>query len=111
MDRRNNRRAPDGISVLTANNLLDGRVVWLDKTGQWRHSITHAQVFPNHEMNEILAHQVTEAFADKVIGIYGVQIKLSSLGPEPVTIRERIRAFGPLGYIQHSRAIHDILTG
>ncbi len=95
MDRRNNRRTPDGISVLTANNLLNGRVVWLDKTGQWRYSIAHAQIFPNHEMKEVLAHQATKTSLDEVIGVYGVQIKLSSLGPEPITIRERIRAFGP----------------
>ena len=102
MDRRTNRRDPDGNSVLTANNLLNGRVVWLDKTRKWRYSIAHAQVFPNHEMKEILAHQVTEASVDEVIGIYGVQVKLSSLGPEPITIRERIRAFGPGVYTTDS---------
>ncbi|MFT9216801.1 MAG: DUF2849 domain-containing protein, partial [Acetobacter malorum] len=35
MDRRNSRRDAEGTSVITANRLLDGRIVWLAADGQW----------------------------------------------------------------------------
>ena len=102
MDRRNNRRTSDGNSVVTANSLLNGRVVWLDHAGQWQDSIACAQIFPNHQIKEILDYQAGKAFAKQVVGVYGVQIQLSSSGPEPITIRERIRAFGPGVYTKGS---------
>ena len=95
VDRRNNRRDEDGLSVVTANRLLDGRIVWLDPQGAWQLTIKNAATFTNESMPERLANQNARAAADEVVGVYGVQVELSSSGPEPLTTRERIRAFGP----------------
>ncbi|GAB3593377.1 hypothetical protein APE01nite_03570 [Acetobacter peroxydans] len=102
VDRRNNRRDEDGLSVVTANRLLDGRIVWLDPQGAWQLSIRNAATFPNDSMPERLATQTARAAADEVVGVYGVQVVLSSSGPEPLTTRERIRAFGP--------SVHEAFT-
>jgi hypothetical protein len=102
VDRRNNRRDEDGLSVVTANRLLDGRIVWLDLQGAWQLSIRNAATFPNDSMPERLATQTARAAADEVVGVYGVQVVLSSSGPEPLTTRERIRAFGP--------SVHETFT-
>lgn len=95
MDRRNNRRDEQGLSVVTANRLLDGRVVWLDAQGEWQLFIQHAHPFPNAEMEQILARQNAKAAADEVVGVYGVQVAQTSSGLLPITTRERIRALGP----------------
>ena len=95
VDRRNNRRDAEGSSVVTANRLLDGRIVWLDPAGQWQLSIAQAHTFSNDGMEAVLARQAAKAAEDEVVGIYGVQVEPSSSGPEPITTRERIRAFGP----------------
>ncbi|MFT8674757.1 MAG: DUF2849 domain-containing protein [Acetobacter sp.] len=95
MDRRNNRRDADGLSVVTANRLLDGRIVWLEPNGTWGLTIKQAQTFSNNDMVDVLARQTACAARDAVVGIYGVQVEPGSSGPEPVTTREQIRAFGP----------------
>ncbi|MBO1324154.1 DUF2849 domain-containing protein [Acetobacter sp. TBRC 12305] len=95
MDRRNNRRDAEGLSVVTANRLLDGRIVWLEPNGTWGLAIKGAQTFPNADMVDVLARQNACAARDQVVGIYGVQVEPGSSGPEPVTTREQIRAFGP----------------
>ena len=95
VDRRNNRRDTDGLSVVTANLLLDGRIVWLQTNGGWGLAIRGARTFPNADMVDVLARQNACAARDEVVGIYGVQVEPGSSGPEPVTTREQIRAFGP----------------
>lgn len=95
VDRRNNRRDAEGYSVVTANRLLDGRIVWLDAQGGWQLAIGHARLFQNGEMEDVLRHQNARAGADEVVGVYGVQVEQTPHGPCPRTSRERIRADGP----------------
>ncbi len=95
VDRRNNRRDAEGWSVVTANRLLDGRIVWLDAQGKWQLTISHAHLFPNDGMEDVLRNQNARAAVDEVVGIYGVQVEQTPHGPCPRTARERIRAAGP----------------
>jgi hypothetical protein len=95
VDRRNNRRDTEGCSVVTANRLLDGRIVWLDAQGKWQLTIGQACLFPNDGMEDVLRSQNARAGADNVVGVYGVQVKQTAHGPCPRTTRERIRAAGP----------------
>lgn len=95
MDRRNNRRDTEGSSVLTANNLLDGRIVWLAADGSWQPFLKQARVFDNTEIEQILPKYQGLAQQEGLVGIYGVQVTLTDAGPVPVTTREIIRAEGP----------------
>ncbi|MCE2563906.1 DUF2849 domain-containing protein [Komagataeibacter sp. FNDCF1] len=94
MDVRNNRRDETGASVITANRLLDGRIVWLSAQG-WSELISHARVFGNSEIESAIKQASTAAAARTVVGIYGVQLDPDAAGITPLTVRERIRAFGP----------------
>lgn len=95
MDRRNSRRDTEGHSVLTANRLLDGRIVWLAADNTWQILLSHAQVFPNTEIEEKLAAYSAKAQQEGLVGVYGVQVHTNSGRITPVTSREQIRAQGP----------------
>ncbi|MCX2560356.1 DUF2849 domain-containing protein [Acetobacter farinalis] len=95
MDRRNSRRDAEGSSVITANRLLDGRIVWLGEDGQWRILIEEARLFPNSAVEDVLKACNARAQDDALVGIYGVQVVRTASGLQPVTSRERIRAAGP----------------
>lgn len=95
MDRRNNRRDAEGTSVVTANRLLDGRIVWLGRNGQWKTLIKDAEPFSNSAIEDELQRCNARAQQEALVGIYGVQVTLTENGLQPVTSRERIRAQGP----------------
>ncbi|GAN52791.1 DUF2849 domain-containing protein [Tanticharoenia sakaeratensis] len=88
---RSDRRDADGRSVLTANRLLDGRIVWRTDAG-WTDVIDAADIVSNTDVEDAIAKARAHAQADGVVGVYGVQIGEDG---RPVTVRERIRAFGP----------------
>ena len=94
MDVRNNRRDTTGASVITANRLLDGRIVWLTQQG-WSEHIGRARVFDNADIEGAIEQAKTTPDARMLVGIYGVQLDPSAAGISPLTVRERIRAFGP----------------
>ncbi|GAN68946.1 DUF2849 domain-containing protein [Acetobacter orleanensis] len=95
MDRRNNRRDAEGISVVTANRLLDGRIVWLGADGQWKTVIQDAEPYANSAIEDVLQRCNARAQQEALVGIYGVQVTRTVSGLQPVTSRERIRAAGP----------------
>lgn len=94
-DVRNNRREAGGSSVITANRLLDGRIVWQVAEGDWSPIIRDARIIPNAEIEAAIAQAAARQQADGLVGVYGVQIESDEAAPTPVTVRERIRAFGP----------------
>lgn len=82
--------------MITANRLLDGIVVWRAADGTWCTRISDAALVPNAEVNALLDTLKPEAQTLGLVGIYGVQVRNTEEGAiEPVTARERIRAFGP----------------
>lgn len=95
MDIRSNRRDTDGRSVITANRLLDGIVVWRAADGAWRERIGDAALVPNDEVEALLKTLQGQAQAQGVLGVYGVQTREDEAEITPLTTRERIRAFGP----------------
>ncbi|MDG6094647.1 DUF2849 domain-containing protein [Acetobacter sp. AN02] len=95
MDIRSNRRDADGESVITANRLLDGIVVWRDASGAWRECISDAARVPNAEVESLLGSLRNDTQAEGLVGIYGVQLDSSADDTVPLTAREKIRAFGP----------------
>ena len=95
MDVRNNRRTTAGSSVVTANRLLDGRIVWLTEQGTWSIDIACAATWPNDRIEAVIADTARHQQEQGVVGVYGVQLADQAAGITPLTVRERIRAFGP----------------
>ncbi len=92
---RNNRRQPGRSSIVTANRLRDGQVVWLASGGRWVEGVVAAEVFDNGIIDEAIAR--ASMFEEKrvVLGVYGVELDPAHPCAVPVTERERIRAAGP----------------
>lgn len=85
---------PDEGLLLTANRLLDGRIVWRSLDGAWHESIAEAACLPRDEAERALEEAQTHEQRDKLVGIYAVLAKMGRV-PVPVSMRERIRATGP----------------
>ena len=90
--------------VLTANDLLDGDVVYLALDGAWTRRSADARLFDDEEeANRSLA--MAEAQENAIVGPYlAVAASGGHLGPEPVHIREVLRATGPSNYCHGKQA-------
>lgn len=81
-------------SIVTANRLSDGLVVFRTAEGAWSLSFAEAAIFDGDAANA-----VAEASGDVtvVVGVYAVEVEDSAdgAGLQPLTTRERIRIQGP----------------
>ena len=84
--------------ILTANDLFDGDVVYLAPDGAWTRRPGDARLFEDEaEANRSLA--AAEAQEDAVVGPYlAAAAPGGHQGPEPIHIREALRASGPSNY-------------
>lgn len=80
--------------LLTATRLLDGRIVWRDVTGQWQEHVQSASLLSLEELDVSLATAESGAADQGVMGVYPVVVRRDT-PPQPVSMKERIRAFGP----------------
>ena len=84
------------LSLLTANRLGDGTVVFLDFEGAWNESIAEALVA--HSPDEVRALEdrgAYDAARNLVVEPYLVEIREAAGRFEPIRYRERVRAAGP----------------
>ncbi|MFT8808662.1 DUF2849 domain-containing protein [Gluconobacter sp.] len=88
------RLEPGQKLVLTANRLLDGRTVWWSADGVWDLHIGRAAMLDAESAEAVLSRVAGEAQRDGVVGVYDTAVQAVS-PPEPVTVREKIRAHGP----------------
>jgi hypothetical protein len=95
LDVRNNRRQSGRCSIVTANRLRDGQVVWLAPGTRWVEDIAEAEIFDNGIIDEAIARARTDEEKRVVVGVYGVELASADRYAVPVTERERIRAAGP----------------
>nr|WP_220795024.1 DUF2849 domain-containing protein [Gluconacetobacter sacchari] len=75
--------------------MLDGRIVWQVGEAAWSTLIDDARIIPNTQIEAAIAQATARQQEDGLVGVYGVQIESDDATPTPVTVRERIRAFGP----------------
>jgi hypothetical protein len=81
--------------ILTANDLVDGEVVFLTANG-WSPDHREALIAGNVEAAQILeAEGLAEMEANKVVDAYLVDVALGENGPQPRHFRERLRTLGP----------------
>jgi hypothetical protein len=80
-------------SVLTANRLTDGIVVYLAAGGEWTEQIANARVADSVEEVKALETIAENAVRERiVIGAYPMLVALNDGAIDPLSVRERIRA-------------------
>jgi hypothetical protein len=84
------------ISVLTANRLGDGIVVFLDFEGAWSESIAEALVARSpDEVRQLQDRGAYDAAHNLVVEPYLVEVRETPGGLLPIRHRERVRVAGP----------------
>ena len=79
--------------VVTANDLRNGLVVFLDGDGGWTVDIAEARVVEDGpELAGAIAHAKAQTDAQVVLEAYPIDVVVSDGVPVPVRLRERIRA-------------------
>lgn len=89
-------RPPKSSQIITANRLIDGRVVFLTQDLSWSSDLGNAQVFPDPASAEggIKSAQ-TSAANGEIVDPYAISVSLTDGRAAPTLLRERIRADGP----------------
>ena len=89
-------KATPQISVLTANRLTDGVVVFLGNNGDWIEGIGHAVVARSPEEARALEAQgARDTARNVVVDAYLVEVREAADGLVPIRTRERVRVAGP----------------
>ena len=80
--------------IVSANDLLDGDVVWLDRTGGWTRTLHAAAVAHDPAAAEALLATAASQ-QGRVVGPALADVALEPDGPRPLHFREAFRARGP----------------
>lgn len=89
--------------IATANDLLEGDVVYFTAAGTWSRVIAEAALATSPEEAEDLLRRAS-AFPGKVVGTYLVEATVDAHGrAAPAHFREVFRTRGPSNYPQHGR--------
>jgi|AACY02.3.fsa_nt_gi Protein of unknown function (DUF2849). len=80
--------------IVSANDLLDGDVVYLDAAGGWTRALAEAAVARDAEAAEALL-ACAAAQQSRVVGPALADVALEPGGPRPLHFREAFRARGP----------------
>ena len=83
--------------VVTANDLLEGDVVYLTSKDTWTRRLTEAEVLTD-EAHAQLRLIDGSAQTGEVVGVYLADVAVSEAGPEPTHFRETFRTRGPSNY-------------
>ncbi|MEX2202073.1 MAG: DUF2849 domain-containing protein [Dongiaceae bacterium] len=82
--------------IFNANDINNGRVVYLAADGSWSERIADAAVVQSAEDEARLQAVADAAFeARRVVDVYAVDVAIEDGRIRPLVYRERIRAEGP----------------
>ena len=80
-------------SVVTANRLTDGIVVYLAANGAWTEELANARVADTEEEIKTLEAEAENAVRERrVVAVYPMDVALKDGAIDPLSVRERIRA-------------------
>lgn len=79
--------------IVSANDLFDGDVVYLDDNNTWTRQLAKAAVASTADGAEALLHRATQP--GLVIGPFLVDVSLEDGAPEPQHFRDQFRERGP----------------
>lgn len=98
-------RRPFTPKVVTANDLLEGDVVWLTADDRWTRRMEEAELIEDEAHGQLrLLHAETQP--DVVVGPYLADATPTPKGPAPVHFREAFRTRGPSNY-RHGKQAGD----
>jgi hypothetical protein len=81
--------------IVTANDLQTGAVVYLGAGGRWVDRLGDAEVAQNSDARTHLEQIAAQSAArQEVTAVYTMPVAFAAGRPEPVSMRERIRAAG-----------------
>lgn len=83
--------------IVTANDLLDGEVIYLAADATWTKHMSKAALFTDQPAAE-LALEKASMQAGLAVGAYLADARPSTQGPEPTHFREEFRRRGPSNY-------------
>lgn len=83
-------------SVITANALLEGDVIYL-KGAEWVRDLAQAQVFTDEDTAKTRMAEAS-AQASEVVGVYLMAVDTADGGIQTTHFREAFRAKGPSNY-------------
>ena len=92
--------------VVTANDLLDGDVVYLAEDDTWVRDLSAAEVITD-EAEAQMRLLTAEQQQDRVVGAYLAEVAPGQDGPRPTHFREAFRATGPSNYAHGKQAERD----
>ena len=79
--------------IVTANELRSGAVVYLGPDGRWVEQLAEATVAPDADSLKRLESLALAAVEKtEVTAVYAMDVRLAHGRPEPVSVRETIRA-------------------
>ncbi|MDO5605354.1 MAG: DUF2849 domain-containing protein [Paracoccus sp. (in: a-proteobacteria)] len=89
--------------VISANDLFDGRVIYLAGNDEWVGSLSRAELITDqgHAQNS-LAQAL--ALSDRAVGVFLAPARPGRDGPLPGHPREAFRAAGPSNYFHGKQA-------
>lgn len=83
------------MQIVTANRLVDGRVVFRDEDGSWVESLHAAAVADPATAAAMVAASAADVAARLIVDPYAVDVVRADGAYTPKTMREKIRAGGP----------------
>ena len=83
--------------VVTANDLLEGDVIYLTADERWSRDLREAELITD-EAHAQLRLLDAQKQVDKIVGAYLADVVAGENGPEPTHFREDFRRTGPSNY-------------
>ena len=83
--------------VVTANDLLEGDVIYLTADDRWSRDLREAELITD-EAHAQLRLLDAQKQVDKIVGAYLADVVAGENGPEPTHFREDFRRTGPSNY-------------
>ena len=83
--------------IITANDLLEGDVVYFTAAATWSRDIQKAEVFSDEAIAQVRLIEAM-AQANTIVGAYLMPIQLTKNGQAPTHFREEFRTKGPSNY-------------
>jgi hypothetical protein len=81
--------------IVTGNRLRDGVPIYFIGDGSWSPSVAAARHVAAEAAAELLAEAQAAPAPHPAIGLAVIDVALVEGAPRPLSLRERIRAFGP----------------
>jgi Protein of unknown function (DUF2849) len=91
-------------SVISANRLSDGIVVFYKSPSVWVEFIDDARVLNSQtEVDEALHHAAADVRANAIVDPYAFDVSVKNGAITPTHLRELIRARGPTVHLDHGK--------